>query len=81
MNKTHENYLNSKLSSKILFNELMSKHNTFGIGGKVNCFIYPNDKNELSMILKFTQKVNFSKALKVRVDCSLIWPRYLFIYQ
>ena len=73
MNKIHKNYLNSKLSSKILFNELMSKHNTFGIGGKVNCFIYPNDKNELSMILKFTQKENIQLFIIGSGSNILVW--------
>ena len=66
-------YLNSTLSSKILFNELMSKHNTFGIGGEVNCFIYPKNKNELSKLLKYIQKEKIQLCIIGSGSNILVW--------
>lgn len=42
------------IDSKILINEPLKKHTTFGVGGNSSIFIYPKDKNDLIKILKFT---------------------------
>ena len=51
MNKILNIKLENNITRKILFNESMKKHTTFGIGGNVNAFIYPSNKNELKFLL------------------------------
>ena len=75
MNKSHINYLHTMLSSKMMFNEPMSKHSTFGIGGNANCFIFPNDKNELSIILKYAQKENIELCFIGSGSNILVWDK------
>ena len=45
MNKRIHTKLIDNINRKILFNESMKKHTTFGIGGKVDAFVYPSNKN------------------------------------
>ena len=51
MYKTLNHKLKNNINRKILFNEPMKKHTTFGIGGNVDALIYPSNKNELQFIL------------------------------
>ncbi len=44
------------LSSHILFDESLAQYTTFGIGGPALCMIYPDNRNELSTILKYADK-------------------------
>ena len=39
----------------ILFNEPMSKHTSYGIGGPAEIFAQPHDKEDLKRILKFAK--------------------------
>jgi len=57
LNKYQE-YLNNIVSCKILYDEPLSKYTTFGIGGPASCLIYPNNSNELSIILSCCYKNN-----------------------
>ena len=57
MNKYKEN-LNNIVSCKILFDEPLSKYTTFGIGGPADCLIYPNNSDELFIILSYCYKNN-----------------------
>ncbi|SVD71697.1 uncharacterized protein METZ01_LOCUS424551, partial [marine metagenome] len=41
------------LSSHIIFDELLAKHTSFGIGGPASCMVYPDNQNELSILLKY----------------------------
>ena len=56
MNKRIHTKLIDNINRKILFNESMKKHTTFGIGGKVDAFVYPSNKNELKFILNESKK-------------------------
>ena len=56
MNKILNAKLESNINRKILFNESMKKHTTFGIGGNVGALIYPSNKNELKFILVEAKK-------------------------
>ena len=58
MNDNQKNYINSMLSSKIMFDEVLSKHTTFGIGGPADCLVFPADRNELSLLLKYAYSSN-----------------------
>jgi len=44
--------------SEIKFNEPMSRHSTFGIGGPAECLVYPHDSNELSILLRYIDNNN-----------------------
>ena len=44
------------VDGKILENEPMSKHTTYGIGGPAKVFIKPKDRNDLAKILKFSKE-------------------------
>ena len=44
------------LSSQIIFDEPLAKYTTFGIGGPAQCMVYPDNRNELSTLLKYAQK-------------------------
>tara|TARA_S200000501_G_scaffold378888_1_gene444596 strand:- start:21346 stop:22272 length:927 start_codon:yes stop_codon:yes gene_type:complete len=48
--------LRSIARGKVLENEPMSRHTTYGIGGPVTAFITPFDKDDLSSILRFSKK-------------------------
>ena len=48
--------LKSIVKGKLLENEPMSKHTTYGIGGPVMAYITPKDRFDLSNILKFSSK-------------------------
>ena len=56
MNKTDIHKINSIISNEILVNESMKLHTTFGIGGNVSCYVYPENKNELSILLAYCSK-------------------------
>ena len=47
------NNLKSIVRGKVLFNEPMSKHTSYGIGGPAKAYITPNDKEDLAHILRF----------------------------
>ena len=51
MNTILNTKLKNNINRKILFNESMKKHTTFGIGGNVDALIYPSNKNELKFLL------------------------------
>ena len=40
----------------MLLDEFMSKHTTFGIGGKADCYLMPQNLNELKKVLKYAKK-------------------------
>tara|TARA_Y100001970_G_scaffold44765_1_gene55978 strand:- start:2068 stop:3003 length:936 start_codon:yes stop_codon:yes gene_type:complete len=46
----------SLLKSKVLIDEPLKKHTTFGVGGLASLFIYPSDANDLKTILKYSTK-------------------------
>ena len=42
-----KNVLKNKFTGEILFDEKMSNHTSYGVGGRVNAYIRPKDKTEL----------------------------------
>jgi len=40
----------------MIFDEPLSKYTTFGIGGPAQCMVYPENRNELSILLKYANK-------------------------
>lgn len=44
------------VDSKILMNESLIKHTTFGVGGNASIFAYPNNKSDLKKLLKYSYK-------------------------
>ena len=47
------NHMINLLSHPPLLNEPMTKHTTFGIGGNVACYVYPNSQSELCELLSY----------------------------
>lgn len=43
---------------KIIYNEPMSKHTTYKIGGNVFCIVYPNNIENLTKLMKFIKENN-----------------------
>ena len=54
MFKNIENFI----KGKILFDEPMSKHTSYGIGGPAKAYITPSDKEDLKSILKYSTENN-----------------------
>ena len=44
--------------SKILFDEPMSRHTTFKIGGNADCFVVANSYDDLTRVLEFAKEKN-----------------------
>ena len=51
-----KNEICSLIKSKVLIDEPLKKHTTFGVGGIASLFIYPCDINDLKIILKYSYK-------------------------
>ena len=58
MKDTDMNHLMNLLSLPPLLNEPMTKHTTFGIGGNVACYVYPNSETELCELLSYCHDNN-----------------------
>ena len=58
MNLKQKKYIYNTISSKIIFDEPLKNHTSFGIGGPASCFIYPKNCQELSKLLQYTKKEN-----------------------
>jgi len=56
MNKIDTENIATIVDGNLMLNELMSKHTTFGIGGKVDCYIMPKTLNQLKEVLKYSSK-------------------------
>ena len=54
----NRNVLKNKFTGEILFDEKMSNHTSYGVGGKVNAYIRPKNKPELIQIIKLFHKSN-----------------------
>jgi len=51
-----KNEICNLVKSRILIDEPLKKHTTFGVGGLASLFIYPNDIKDLKVILKYSSK-------------------------
>ena len=61
------------LSSHIKFDEPLSKHTSFGIGGPAGCMIYPDDQKELSILLKYAYENKIPSIFIGSGSNLLIW--------
>ena len=61
MFKNIENFIRGK----VLFDEPMSKHTSYGIGGPAKAYITPSDKEDLKSILNILRKIIFPLSLLV----------------
>ena len=75
MNNRHKIEIDNMLKSKILFDEPLSKHTSFGIGGPANCLIFPNSANELSKLLKYVNKNKIPIVFIGSGSNLLIWDK------
>ena len=51
-----KNEICNLVKSRILIDQPLKKHTTFGVGGLASLFIYPNDIKDLKVILKYSSK-------------------------
>ena len=58
MLELYKEEISSLVNSKILFDEPLKKHTTFGVGGLASIFIYPSSIDDLKKILKYSFKNN-----------------------
>lgn len=58
MLELYKKEISSLVNSKILFDEPLKKHTTFGVGGLASIFIYPSSIDDLKKILKYSFKNN-----------------------
>ena len=58
MNLEIKNKIVDLIDSKILLDESLKKHTTFGVGGSSSIFAYPKDKQDLVKLLEYTSKEN-----------------------
>ena len=58
MNQQQQKEISNMLNSKVRFNEVLSKHTTFGIGGPAACMAFPSDSNELKILLEYSNQFN-----------------------
>ena len=59
------------LKSKVLIDEPLKKHTTFGVGGAAALFIYPCDVSDLKVVLKYCSKNNI-KTFFMGSDSNLL---------
>ena len=55
--------------------EPLAKYTTFGIGGPASCIVYPNNSNELSQLLKYSNKQNIPVIFIGSGSNLLIWDK------
>ena len=48
------NQISDLISSKVLIDEPLKKHTSFGIGGNASFYIYPENKTDLKNILQYS---------------------------
>ena len=75
MNQKQKEYISNMLSSTILFDESMASHTSFGIGGLANCFVYPNDRKELSTLVQFANKESIKTFFIGSGSNILVWDK------
>ena len=61
------------LTSKKIFRDPLSNHTSFGIGGPAECIIYPDNQEELSKILKYTNREQISIFFLGSGSNVLVW--------
>ena len=63
MKDTIKKELLNLTSSKILLDEPLNKHTTYGVGGTASAFVLPSDSNDLIKILKFINHKNLNLSI------------------
>ena len=57
-----KNYIENNTKSKVLTNEPMKNHTTYGIGGPADLFVFPSNKEDLIKVFEISkehsQKIN-----------------------
>ena len=67
-----KNILKNKFKGEILFDEKMSNHTSYGVGGRVNAYIRPKNKPELIQIIKLFHKSN-SEVYYLAQDLTFLY--------
>ncbi len=53
-----KDYIRNNTESKVLIDELMKNHTTYGIGGPVDLFVLPSNKEDLIKVFEISKKYN-----------------------
>ena len=61
------------LASIMKFDEMMANHTTFGIGGPVSCFVFPDNREELSILLQYANMENIPAFFIGSGSNILVW--------
>ena len=56
MDSVLKNKIANLIQSKVLIDEPLKRHTTFGVGGSASIFVYPDNKEDLIKLLKFISK-------------------------
>jgi len=75
LNIVQKNNIKTILSSKIIFDEPLMKHTSFGIGGPASCFIYPKNRKELSILLQYAKKEDIEVYFIGSGSNILVWDK------
>ena len=73
MNQEQKEMIRNMLESIIIFDEPMAAHTTFGIGGPASCLIYPDNRKELSELLKYATSENIPAFFTGSGSNILVW--------
>ena len=63
MNQKQKKDIRNMLTSEMTFDEPLSKHTTFGIGGPATCMVFPESREELSTLLTYASEKNISAII------------------
>ena len=63
------------LASIMTFDEPMTNHTTFGIGGPAGCLVYPDNRDELSELLQYANKENIPAFFTGSGSNILVWDK------
>ena len=53
-----KDYIKNNTESRVLVDELMKNHTTYGIGGPVDLFVLPSNKEDLIKVFEISKKYN-----------------------
>ena len=75
MNQKQKKEIRNMLASHISFDAPLAKYTTFGIGGPAQCMIYPDNRNELSTLLKYVHSNKIPAIFIGSGSNLLIWDK------
>ncbi len=75
MNQKQKKDIRKMLTSIMTFDEPLAKHTTFGIGGPADCMVFPENREELSKLLKYAYQKKISAIFIGSGSNILVWDK------